>query len=594
MTSNSLPQPEYEKYRGMRALLLTRVSTGSQSHDAQERVIREKLIKPLGLLLDEEKHVIHDTYTGLEYRYRAALDDILRMAECREFDVLCLDVLDRGLGRRGVSREVFRGQLRELGIHILTTEPSDHSDDDSLEGQLMRLLKGYKAEEEINDFVRRSKNAKRYKALGNPEKGIPPHVIGNGERPYGYKYVRDAKGKIETLEPNYDIVCVDSKGITWSEVRIIVFIFRCARRRIPLRDICLRLNKIGIPASSTTKGRKYTSKGVVSEKLIWEISVISRMLRNTAYSGRMVVNGSHNEKVPGKKYPRRVKNPPEEWIIVPVPAIVSAEVQEEILRNLERNQKFARRNSEQQVPGLLYGGLAKCGNCNRTASPRITTWNAKNGNQHEYMYYRCMTQAGSTFHKCSGCYINAATIDNAAWKVALKIIQNPSVVDKALEERRTKDPTASRRKQIKKHLAGVLKEREGLQGDLLRLIKERKLDQSTEDVLTNRLRELERLEHQYNSELADDDIMHREWEAAQRELEKLHRKCAVMREKLKNPDYEPDFKDKRDMIEFFGITAVIWEEGHINPQNGKPERFKIQARFGDIVLLLSSGWSSAG
>src|SRR5215472_13555860 len=168
-TNNNLPpQPAYEQYRGLRALLLTRVSTPGQSHDVQERVIREKLIEPLGLILDEENHVIHDTYTGLEYRYRAALDDVLRMAERREFDLLCLDVLDRGLGRKGVSREVFRGQLRELGIHILSTEPNDHSDDDSLEGQLMRLLRGYKAEEEVNDFVRRAKNGKRSKALGNP------------------------------------------------------------------------------------------------------------------------------------------------------------------------------------------------------------------------------------------------------------------------------------------------------------------------------------------------------------------------------------------------------------------------------------------
>ncbi|HEY0754545.1 MAG TPA: hypothetical protein VGD98_11320, partial [Ktedonobacteraceae bacterium] len=88
----------------------------------KERVIREFLIKPLALELEEEKTVIHDTYTGLEYRYRAALDEILRMAERKEFDVLCVDVLDRGLGRKGVSREVFRGQLRELGIHILSTE----------------------------------------------------------------------------------------------------------------------------------------------------------------------------------------------------------------------------------------------------------------------------------------------------------------------------------------------------------------------------------------------------------------------------------------------------------------------------------------
>jgi hypothetical protein len=118
-----LMQDNYDQYRGMRALLLTRVSTPIQekkySHAAQERVVREKLIDPLELrIMDEERHIIHDTYTGLEYRYRQALEDILEMAERGEFDLLCMDVLDRGLGRKALAREMFRMQLRELGVRI--------------------------------------------------------------------------------------------------------------------------------------------------------------------------------------------------------------------------------------------------------------------------------------------------------------------------------------------------------------------------------------------------------------------------------------------------------------------------------------------
>ncbi len=113
-------------------------------HSYQEKEIRKKLIEPLGLQLDEEKHIIHDTYSGLEYRYREALDIILAMAERGEFDVLCMDVLDRGLGRKALARELFRLQLRQLGVRILTTDPHDHADDDSLEGQMMRLLRDYK------------------------------------------------------------------------------------------------------------------------------------------------------------------------------------------------------------------------------------------------------------------------------------------------------------------------------------------------------------------------------------------------------------------------------------------------------------------
>src|SRR5438876_4298374 len=89
-------QGDNSQYDGKRALLLTRVSTPEQEkmfgHTWQEMEIRKKIILPLHLTLDEERHVIHDTYSGLEYRYREALDTILAMAERGEFDVLCMEV----------------------------------------------------------------------------------------------------------------------------------------------------------------------------------------------------------------------------------------------------------------------------------------------------------------------------------------------------------------------------------------------------------------------------------------------------------------------------------------------------------------------
>lgn len=88
------------------------------------------------------------------------------------------------------------------------------------------------------------------------------------------------------------------------------------------------------------------------------------------YSEKMIVNAHRSVKVPGRKSTLRVKTSPEEQIIVPVPALVSVEVQEEVLKNLQRNQKYAMRNNQQRVPALLRSGLAKCGNCGRTAVPK--------------------------------------------------------------------------------------------------------------------------------------------------------------------------------------------------------------------------------
>jgi site-specific DNA recombinase len=563
----------YRVYRGLRALLLTRVSTGSQSHEAQERVIRDLLIELIGLELDEERHVKHCTYTGLEYRYNETLDEILRMAERREFDVLCLDVLDRGLGRKGITREIYIGQLREIGIHILTTEPDDHSDDDSLEGQMVRVMKGWKAEGEVSDFVRRTKNAKRNKALGNPAKGVPPKVIGNGRRPYGFKYVRNEKGKIETLELNHDVILTDSKGVKWTEVRVMLFIFQCALRRITLYQICKRLNEIGIPSPGISTGKKYTSRGVQDQPL-WETPTVSKMLRNTMYSGKYVVSKYHTVKVPGKKYPRLIKNPPEEWIIVPIPAIVSVELQEEVIQNLKLNKQFAPRNNQQEEPALLHGSLAKCGNCGRTAAPFI--------NSRGIIYYRCRTS--SNLHKCRGCTTKAFSVDEATWEVALDIIRNPSQVDEAFKKQKTEDPTASRRKEIDKKLAENRTKQRNLRANHMKASEERELDSQTFEDYAFRMKQLKQEEQQLETERADDEKIQREWTAVQRKLERLHKKCAVMREKLKNPKYIPDYKEKRDMIEFFGITAILWESGHRNTETGKLERIKIRARFSDIVL----------
>jgi hypothetical protein len=377
------------------------------------------------------------------------------MAERREFDILCLDVLDRGLGRRGVSREVFRGQLRELGIHILTTEPSDHSDDDSIEGQLMRLLKGYKAEEEeeeeeeVNDFVRRVRNARRHKALGDPEKGMPPKVIGNGVRLYGYKFVLDSKGKRSSLELNHDSVLIDRKGVTWTEVRVITFMFRCAKRRIPMARICKRLNDIGIPSPNESIGVKYTSKGVEAEKRIWQVSVMSRMLRNTSYRGRYVVNKWRTSKVPGMKSRQYVKNRPEDQIIVPIPAILDEEIQNEVIQKLQRNKKIARRNNKQPELTLLRGGLGKCGYCGRNLAPEIRYYRK---DRSPVAIYRCSTDGSGTLHKCPGCYYSASELDNEVWQTALKIIQNPTIVEKAIADKKTSDPTAAKRRQIKKDI----------------------------------------------------------------------------------------------------------------------------------------------
>src|SRR5215469_12956962 len=86
-------------------------------------------------------------------------------------------------------------QLRQAGVRVLSTDPDDHADDESSWGELIRYLKGKASEEEIKITRYRTMGGKRSKALGDPEKGVPPKLVGNGHRLYGYEYVLDEQGK---------------------------------------------------------------------------------------------------------------------------------------------------------------------------------------------------------------------------------------------------------------------------------------------------------------------------------------------------------------------------------------------------------------
>lgn len=264
---------------------------------------------------------------------------------------------------------------------------------------------------------------------------------------------------------------------------------------------------------------------------------------------------------------------------------MSEEVQGEVIENLQRNQKAARWNNKQPELTLLCGGLGKCGNCGRNlvTQVRYNYYKGQRKDDPPVIVYRCSTKASGTLHHCRGCYHFASILDDVVWKKALEIIQNPTIVDEAIAKKKTSDPTASRRRQIKKDLANIKSERDDLQATLLRLIRERKLDRSTEDALTNRLKELERLENQYNSELLDDEKIHQEWKKAQEDLEKMHKKCADEREKMRDLTYKPSYETKRDFVELFGITVTLWEKGH------RP-RYRIHINSDDIAVRLPLRW----
>ena len=108
------------------------------------------------------------------------------------------------------------------------------------------------------------------------------------------------------------------------------------------------------------------------------------------------------------------------------------------------------------------------------------------------------------------------------------------------------------------------------------------MDNRTEVRLTKELSDLAEREEKCESMLAVDIDEYKKWKKIQRKLNELHQECAEMRERMRDPNYEPEYRKKREMLAFLGITVILFHKDH------KP-RIEIQCNPPDIMSLLSPG-----
>ena len=151
--------------------------------------------------------------------------------------------------------------------------------------------------------------------------------------PYGYDKVKI--GKDHTLEPN-------------GNADVVRMIFEWYAEGLSLYNIAQKLNGMGIPAA---KGGK------------WQGEVISRMVRNKHYAGKVVYNSRPNITVieNGERKKRRLKAAEEDCIIAEGkhPAIIDPELWD---RAQERIRNTPRTRSDKKLTNVL-AGLLRCSSC---------------------------------------------------------------------------------------------------------------------------------------------------------------------------------------------------------------------------------------
>lgn len=385
----------------MRVAIYVRVSTQrqAQSQTIEQQVERlQTYIRAQGWAL-EEAHVFKDNgYSGAKLN-RPGLDALRDHAALADFDRVLITAPDR-LARNYVHQVLLIEDLTKRGIVVqfLDRQMSDDPHD-----QLLLQIRGAVAEYErtlIADRMRRGRLSK-YRA-GKLIPWIQP--------PYGYRVDPDCPRDPALLQ----LDAVDS-------AMVLQIFEEYLEPRSTLYSIAKRLSEVGIP-TPTGKPR-------------WNVSSIRGILTNTAYVGRAVVNrrycvpAKHRKSAmlpagPGVGHAWR---PEEEWIVIPVPAVVSQDIFDQVQAKLSTNQKTASRNNKSYQ--YLLRGLVSCGVCRLSATGRAQSPG--------YYYYMCRGRFDALRRaqgqRCTARYIPACQLDELVWQDLCSVLLDPEIIHHALE-----------------------------------------------------------------------------------------------------------------------------------------------------------------
>ena len=312
------------------------------------------------------------------------------------------------LSRNYAYQIVLMDEFSSCGVEVIFMNSPKA---ETPEQALLLQFQGMIAEYERAMIKERSRRGKRFKA----KSGEVSVLCG---APYGYNYIK----KTEETAAYYEI--------NQAEALVVKEVYRLySEDFLSIGGITRKLNAQKIPT------KKRISK--------WERSTVWGMLRNPAYCGKacygkteqterqritkpfrakggyVVQNGCHREK------------PREEWIEIPVPALVSQSTFDIVQERLKHNKLHSQRNTK--VITLLQGMMV-CSECGYSLYRTHTTTSAKK----KIYYYRCFGSAAYRFEgirKCNCRPVRQDYLDKLVWDQVVSLLGDPGLIQTEVEKR---------------------------------------------------------------------------------------------------------------------------------------------------------------
>src|SRR6266516_1181402 len=323
----SYQQPRMSWHRKDRSMkpaqvaLYARVSSDQQNEartiESQVADLRAR-IATTGMTLPAELEFVDNGYSGATL-IRPALERLRDVAAAGGIDHLYVHCPDR-LARNYAHQVLLLEELLRAGVEVifLNREVGQKPED-----QLLLQVQGMIAEYERAKILERSRRGKRHAAqVGN--------VSVLSCAPYGYRYVSKWEGGGEA---RFEIVL--------EEARVVRQIFEwVGRERCSIGEVQRRLNA----------AREQTRTG----KTVWDRATICDMLKNPAYKGTAAFGKTSVEPLRPRLRAQRSRSlqpkkaysvhdvPPDQWLSIPVLAIVDAALFNTVQEQLQENRKRAR------------------------------------------------------------------------------------------------------------------------------------------------------------------------------------------------------------------------------------------------------------
>ena len=408
------------------AAIYARVSSDKQreSHTiaSQTEAVKE-FARTNGYQVPEEWVFEDDGYSGANL-VRPGLEQVRDLAASGQIQAALVLSPDR-LSRKYAYQVLLMEELAKNGVETVFVRAPQA---ETPEERLLLQVQGMLAEYERAQILERSRRGKRHRA----KQGEASVLSG---APYGFRYVKKTQerpGYYEIFEPEAAVV------------RKIYALY--TGEGLAIGKITARLNAEGIPARKSGKR--------------WERSSVWGILKNPAYRGTACFGKTKNAPRQRITRPMRLKGgrvsqraatvdrPREEWIEIPVPAIVTSETFALAEERLRQNKQFSPRRTK--VVSLLQG-LLYCRHCSYGLYRSSTRTSART-----IYYYRCY---GSDAYRhggtplCPQKPIRQDLLDPIVWGEVVRLLDDPSLIENELKRRqeaaRHADPTQRRLEALK-------------------------------------------------------------------------------------------------------------------------------------------------